>query len=353
MDCLEAQQLVSAALDREPVDAALLEEAKSHCRGCAECQVFVRTLSTVHRTAPPAPAPDLADRVIARIAGERQRDRASAAVAAKRPAPTAATASAAQAASADQLVAKLRTMWATPRRRAELVGWVAMAAVVLVFAGVVSMQGIRTMLSAGQSRVATQEFAGQSQAAAPVVPGAAATGNPAADSSLSSKAATATAGSYVTFNGLVYVYERGSTYPRSSLTSAGSVSTALDDAAAAPIPRPVYTTPDLGVIVVDPGSGASFMLFRLVSRQFGGVTYNLASPAIERFGVWPTMPPPMAPPSSPDGAPDYIEAGTSAGILAYTRAGATAEAGIAIPPGTPPTDPAAANPNWTWWVPKK
>ena len=32
MECVTAQQVISAALDREPVDTYQLEEAKAHCR---------------------------------------------------------------------------------------------------------------------------------------------------------------------------------------------------------------------------------------------------------------------------------------------------------------------------------
>ena len=35
MDCLTAQSLISEAIDREPLDAARLAEAKEHCRTCS------------------------------------------------------------------------------------------------------------------------------------------------------------------------------------------------------------------------------------------------------------------------------------------------------------------------------
>ena len=65
------------------------------------------------------------------------------------------------------------------------------------------------------------------------------------------------------------------------------------------------------------------------------------------------MPPPMQPPANPDGAPQFQPAGTSMGVTAYVQSGTTADAGIAIGPNTPATDPAAGNPNWTWWTPLK
>ena len=39
------------------------------------------------------------------------------------------------------------------------------------------------------------------------------------------------------------------------------------------------------------------------------------------------------------------------GVQTYTATGVPQTQGFAIAPGTPATDPAGSNPNWTWWEP--
>jgi hypothetical protein len=40
-----------------------------------------------------------------------------------------------------------------------------------------------------------------------------------------------------------------------------------------------------------------------------------------------------------------------AGVTVFSRIGEVPDRGFAIAPGTPSGDPAAGNPNWTWWLP--
>lgn len=353
MECLDAQRLVSEALDREPVDAALLEEAKSHCRQCPDCHAFVRALAAVHKTPGPVPAPDLADRVMARVRAEQLT--ASAEVEAPRaPLPSPDPKPAAAAATSSDLAGNLRAAWRDPQKRVALVGWASAAAVALVFAGIVGSAGVSQIL--GPKELANTTFTEVApQYGAPAQDAARSAGSSAtagAEGAAASVAATATVPNYVVINGRVYREIGPSSYARSNLTSAGTVTSALGDPTLAPQALGVLTTPDKNRVVVVSASG-DLILFESVTRRFGGSTYVLASAPIDRYGAWPTMPAPMTPPTSPDGTPGYTQVGTSEGIAAFTRAGSTADAGIAIPPNTPPTDPAAANPNWTWWVPSK
>ena len=80
MDCIQAQAVVSETLDGSPVDAAVLEAAKAHCRECAQCAQYVRALSAVRRAVPPAPPADLADRIMTRSGPRPQRRRRPAAL---------------------------------------------------------------------------------------------------------------------------------------------------------------------------------------------------------------------------------------------------------------------------------
>ena len=72
MDCTLAQQILSEALDAEPVSAELLAEARAHCRECSECARFVRGLALIERSEPPRPPAGLHARVMRAIAAERE-----------------------------------------------------------------------------------------------------------------------------------------------------------------------------------------------------------------------------------------------------------------------------------------
>jgi hypothetical protein len=87
--------------------------------------------------------------------------------------------------------------------------------------------------------------------------------------------------------------------------------------------------------------------------MFTSVKYQLAAGnTIGRFGEWPELPTRFQVPTSPDGFPTFVIAGGDAlGVQTYTAKGVPQSQGFAIAPGTPGTDPAASNPNWTWWEP--
>jgi len=61
VDCFEVQQLLSQAIDGEPVSRERIAEARAHCAACASCAEFVRGLALVHRTPPPAEPAGLAE----------------------------------------------------------------------------------------------------------------------------------------------------------------------------------------------------------------------------------------------------------------------------------------------------
>jgi hypothetical protein len=87
--------------------------------------------------------------------------------------------------------------------------------------------------------------------------------------------------------------------------------------------------------------------------MFTSVRYQLAAGnAIERFGEWPQLPVRFQAPASPDGSPTFVIAsGDALGVQTYTAKGVPQTQGFAVAPGTPGADPAASNPNWTWWEP--
>ena len=102
----------------------------------------------------------------------------------------------------------------------------------------------------------------------------------------------------------------------------------------------VYVADDSGAILE----------FSPVTRTYAGLTYVLSSVDLTSLDQWPTLPAQITPPTSADGQPTFVYDGTdSSGVRVYHLANSTVTQGIAIPPNTPATDPAAGNPNWTWW----
>ena len=109
--------------------------------------------------------------------------------------------------------------------------------------------------------------------------------------------------------------------------------------------------PDPSVVYVKDAEGTLFA-FERATRTFSARQYALSGGSITAYGTWPKLPSGVETPTNPDGSPQYVEAGTdSSGVTVYRPVGGDAATGIAVAPGTAPSDPAAGNPNWTWWVP--
>jgi len=139
----------------------------------------------------------------------------------------------------------------------------------------------------------------------------------------------------------------------SAAATAGVVTSALDDAASEPTTMPAYADPiDPHLIWVQTHDGRT-LAFRLVTRTYAGDEFALESGSgVLRFGEWPTLPQRFAPPTSSDGSPTFRYFGfDDRGVRIYVPAGARPRPldGFAVAPGTSPDDPAAGNPNWTWW----
>ncbi len=365
MECLQARQLISEALDRAPVDAAALAEAKQHCRDCAECNAFVRALATVQRTPAPAPPADLADRVIARVRAEHAASTAAAASAAAagenaieaRPARTTderptAPGSVPDAATTGTPSSPSEAIRRLGSRRT-LLAWGSAAAAVFIIAGIASVRGARTILIPEQSaeKAVTADVGavvqgygstGASQTpATAAVPGMAAPGQ-----------ATMT-GDYLELNGAAY----RSTGPDTEVDAArldpvGQTTTAVGGTT--PVTREVLADrndPTRVYLVTD---DETVIGFTLVTRDYEGRTYVLQTSPIAGAGQYPTLPAGIETPTQADGSPVFKQDGTDAGgTVVYVKRAGSARDGIAIAPGTPTIDPAAGNPGWTWWVPQR
>lgn len=131
----------------------------------------------------------------------------------------------------------------------------------------------------------------------------------------------------------------------------GTAVTAFDTSNA-PTQVNVYRSPVAdGSIVVQGPSG--LQVFTPVTRTYDGQVFQLVSGvAIPNFGLWPKLPLEYPVPTAADGSPTFAKAGQdSLDVPIYTPGGTSVTDGFAIAPNTPNSDPAAANPNWTWWEP--
>ena len=341
-DCLNAQEVISAAYDGELGDGAALDAAKQHCRSCAECAAFVRTLAAIHRL----PAPEMPEAALERVleALRVQYDAEPETPAAVTPEPVVESAplvaSAAYEPPAEGRTGRLgRTpVWAP---------WAAAAAVLLVVAGIATTQGVRYLLqpsggdaTLGEGAVTDTEL--DERVSSP----------PALETVPEEDAAEVTSeAAYLLFDQEVFSLVGLAAAPVSG-NQIGTVASSLDTGGPS-LDHPVYagSGPDRIVIPVEDGSALEF---EPVVRRLRGTAYVLRSGDIGSFGQLPTLPPGIPEPAAADGSPVFIEAGADdLGVTIYIRPGTDPNVGFAVAPGTPPDDPAAGNSGWTWWEPRR
>lgn len=350
MDCHEAQRIVSETLDGETLDAALVSEAKEHCRVCSGCATYVSALVKVHQLPLPAPPQGLTERIIAAVREEASSAPRPEPVAAEAPPSAADTLESAPAAQPESLTHAVITYLTDPRRRRAVATWTTAAAVLLVVTTVTAVSGIRQITNGTRAAVEStskqpdalmyaQDATAESANPAPSVDGGAMPG--------------ATAPASIVVGGVVY--QSGgvvSDMETSTLSPMGTTRSSLD-VGGAPTQRQVlgHNDPARVYVVNDVGE---LVGFDRVVRTYRSRSYALASNELATFGVWPTLPSGVSPPSEPNGMPEYVPAGTDdLGVEVYRPAAGGTEGGFAIAPGTSPSDPAAGNPGWTWWVPAR
>lgn len=373
MDCAEAQALISEALDRAPVDADRLAEAKAHCRGCTECARFVRGLMIVKTAELPQPPEDLTSRVMDRIRAEAEADRraaeaqAAAAAAVVEPAPSVAADAPAEAGAVEGPSGAALEAAAIETPPSDGVGplgarglgaarwrtnghfsvgaWIAMAAVALVAVGVASAIGTRMMLSpVEQSRTAeVKESAGSTAYTGPA---------PEADTAAPPAASMqGVAPDYIVVGTLVYRLS-GPVSPSEVSARNQTGSTYSDLGGGTARPHAVYAVTGRPQVYLDSTDG-QVLAFDPVTRVFKGRTYQLNSGELSSYGQWPTLPSSFTTPVNDTGSPTFVTAGPDdTGVTVFVKAGGSAAEGIAIGPGAPATDAGAGNPGWTWWTPR-
>jgi len=350
MDCIQAQQVISAALDREPVDVYQLEEAKRHCRMCAECGVFVRAQLVASQVQLPEPPPDLADRVISQIRAEAA-EKESARIAAEE-------AEAAKVAEAERLASipspPPATLAPKPRATYQLPRvWVsaALAAamlIALIGTGVVVIFGMKQMGGSASSAAKTDIYrpAGASTQAPRIAADLSGSGTPAASAPV---AAPSTGGQSVTVNGTVFRLVGPAKVDTSTGTLVGTSMTSLGTGNAL-VTRQVWAGPNADTIYIADDKGQMYAFTR-VTRSYAGLTFVLTSAELQSFNQWPMLPTQIPQPTAPDGSPTFTYDGSDAsGVRVYRLTNSSATEGIAIAPNTSTSDPAGGNPNWTWWA---
>lgn len=390
MDCTQAQSAINEAIDHCPVDAAVLEAAKTHCRECPQCGLYVRTLNAVRRAAPPRPPDDLADRIMATIRAEaaaaqgpavlgeadertpEEREQTDLVANSESALVVLSDVGDATTQPAEQVlapqpeipgatmphdVARRVSVGSTRMGRRQLVAWGSAAAILLVVVGVSAALRVMQVVSGESTSGAPTDLAQvvAPQVAAPTIAGesAAASASKGADATSMDRSSTASASLYVVFDGGVYVHQGVSPQPKGELSTSGQTRVAFD-ASTPRATRPVYTGTAADAVYVENDAG-ELQRFVLVKRTYKDAVYRLRSADIEEYGAWPMIPPGVplpVPENNADGSPVFaLDGNDSAGTPVYRRIGTDSETGIAIAPGTPVNDPAAGNPNWTWWTP--
>jgi hypothetical protein len=354
MNCLEAQATISAAHDGEIVSEASLVVARAHCDECEECTAFaegLRALDTVPVPRAPkglvervmdAVTPLAADREAARTLEAARGEMADAGVEVLLPDAQALDVPALPESSTTSSFARRFEWFQGPAKWASLGAAAALAATALVAFVVIGVGGGRSgtptaSTSSGAGTGVTNSQTNQRGAAAAAA--------------LAPVTAPAQAPDYVLFNGFVYSPGALLTDSSNATPTIGTLTTAFASGGAAE-PATVYRSPLTdGSIVVQGPDG--MRLYSPVLRYLASVKYQLTSGnAVASFGVWPTLPTRFPVPTAANGTPTFVAAGTDAlGVRVYAAAGRALTEGFAVARGTPTSDPAAGNPNWTWWAP--
>lgn len=365
MDCLQAREIVSEAFDRG-VEATLgAAEAREHCRSCEECRAFVAGLVALRDAPRPSAPPDVVEAVLERARRMAEADaedtayRAAAAAAAPNgdgsespsaatPTPTGGPVGWEPDVAAPAPPRPRERYWWVPRAAA----FAAAAAVVLV-AVVVTVQGFRALSGAEGGASLSKETASGSVSFDENAPAAAPlAGAPAAATSGTVNGASAPR--YVAYDGVAWVSLGERTLDRTTLQQVGTLTSSTDTTGTPARDYNVWTSKTDQTVLFIELETDRWLAFQLVSRMRGGKRYALsAESGVTGYGQWPTLPSGMTVPEKADGSPSLTQAGTDdTGLPIYVPLGAVADAGFSVAPGTAPTDPAAGNPNWTWWVPK-
>lgn len=329
MDCLQVCEVLSASHDREPVDATLLAEAGTHADRCTSCGAFRSLLERADAAAPPRATDALIDRLVTRTAPIAADLRSAA------PAPHLLPT--ARSAARD----RVQRSW-MPRFAAFATA--AMVLLVALTAGTVALVGSlsQTALeSTSPDQLRTTEAPSSDQGTYDAAG--------AEDTAASTAAEIAIAPPYITLGDEVWVLAEAAAPAPSAPATAGMVTSSLDGGVSGDLPA-FHAGTDRTMLYVAAADGR-YLAFTRVVRTLGRAEYGLVSGVpLTGFGMWPTLPERFTQPTEADGAPTFRYFGfDDNGVDVYVPAGGRIQDGFALAPGTLADDPAAGNPNWTWW----
>lgn len=349
MDCRRAQDALASLRDGCEADAET-SAAFEHAVSCPECASFSSALGALAAIPPPTAPRDLADRISHAVSVAAEADlvdenAASALAAALTPPPgPSAPVLKTDITGESILTAQVSGLppWLTRTRLWATTGAITLAAAGIVVAVIVSGQTAdQTELSviAQEGLRAGIGAADQSGAPAVAAPGVVAPVTPAKTPD------------YVAYKTFAYAAGAAVDVVPSQATTVATIQTALRGGTVRTVSVLQAPGSVRDIILALPDGG--YQTFTVVTRSLGNRTFQLHSgPVLDRFGTWPTLPQGYTQPPDADGSPYYRAAGTdSLGVPVYVRIGQTPDLGFGIAPGTPATDPAAGNPNWTWWSP--
>ena len=347
MDCLRATEIISAAHDGELVPAEDLARAREHCATCASCAAFASTLARLDVIPGPRASDGLVTRLTAlgaQTAAEIA-DRASAAAEATQPEASVSPGTVAPR------VPRVVPGWWTPRFT--IMATAAAMLFLAVAVGAVGLSGLLGSQAASPDDVALLESTGAPVPGTAEGSGEAATSDDAASASApdGTARALAVAPAYVTLEDGVWTLEAPGDPLPSEATTAGVVTSALADSGEAARRTSFVSADGLTLWVAD--DDGTYARFARVTRTLGMSRYGLTSgTTLAYFGQWPTLPERFEPPAASDGSPTFRYFGFDDLTRdIYVPVGASPGAGFALPPNTPPDDPAGGNPYWTWWEP--
>ncbi len=338
MDCEHALSVLMGAPDVDVADLPDYRAALEHCRTCPECAALAVGLARIAKVPGPAAPAGLADQVIGAVADARSGDEAQRAE------------SRDAGEDAGGLDTALETLGPVRVRRPDWIHWAALAsasAAVLLGAFFFARVGLNIAGTPG-ARVADDAIPPPSVA----TPEAATTMTFGDAYEQPANVVPAEVPGFIVYDRKVWRILEGSTPDRSTLATVGTIDTDLGSGRVARA-KVLASSATPESIAVASGDG-TVVAFSLVKRLFQGRHYVLTSDRpIRAFGGWPELPSWIPPPIGADGSPTFRQAGTDPlGITVFPLAGSDPGEGFAIAPGTPPTDPAAGNPGWTWWAPQ-
>lgn len=347
MDCIEAQELVSAALDHETVDDEPLAIAKQHCRDCADCAIFVRSLVAVQRAPLPEPSDDLADRIMGTIHAERARaERAAVAIETTRRSTDVQAARAVRSDIEAANVVSLKERLLHPRNRRALAAWSSAAAVALVAAGIGAVYGARAILTdRAEPQTFVLESGGQPEESVGMTFGNATDTQSGASKDAAASVAYDTTGLIVVDGAVYKAAGPDSSVTRATLSPRGSTRTSLESGRAAS-EREVLGTDDPARVFVE-ADDKTMLAFDRVTTSHEGRTYVLQSGPLGEWGSAAVLPNGMTEPVTKDGSPTFEPLGSSPDPTVFVLRGKDATYGIALPPGAR----ADVAQGWSWWLP--